>query len=58
MVKLIGRKNLTSSSKQIKKIDKILAKHNIPILSLRPGKRKKAKESTTDALIKGRPPVK
>lgn len=40
-----------------KEIDKILAKHNIPILSLRPGKRKKAKESTTDALIKGRAPV-
>ena len=38
-------------------IDKILAKHNIPILSLRPGKRKKAEESTTDALIKGRAPV-
>ena len=30
-------------------IDKILAKHNIPILSLRPGKRKKAEEYTTDA---------
>ena len=40
-----------------KEIDKILAKHNIPILSLRPGKRKKAEESTTDALIKGRAPV-
>ena len=40
-----------------KEIDKILEKHNIPILSLRPGKRKKAEESTTDALIKGRAPV-
>ena len=40
-----------------KEIDKILAKHNIPILSLRPGKRKKTEESTTDALIKGRAPV-
>ncbi len=41
-----------------KEIDAILAKHNIPILSLKPGKRKKAKDSTTDALIKGRAPVK
>lgn len=40
-----------------KEIDKILAKHNIPVLSLRPGKRKKSEESTTDALIKGRAPV-
>ena len=40
-----------------KEIDEILAKHNIPVLSLRPGKRKKAEESTTDALIKGRAPV-
>ncbi len=40
-----------------KEIDKILLKHNIPILSLRPGKREK-KDSTTDALIKGRAPVK
>jgi len=39
-----------------KEIDKILLKHNIPILSLRPGKREK-KDSTTDALIKGRAPV-
>ncbi len=39
-----------------KEIDSILAKHNIPILSLRPGKRKKS-DSTTDALIKGRAPV-
>ena len=31
--------------------------HNIPVLSLRPGKRKKSEESTTDALIKGRAPV-
>ena len=38
-----------------------LAKHNIPffdLLSLKPGKRKKTKDSTTDALIKGRAPVK
>ena len=41
-----------------KEIDAILAKHNIPVLSLKPGKRKKSKNSTTDALIKGRPPVK
>ena len=40
-----------------KDIDKILAKHSIPTLSLRPGKRKKS-DSTTDALIKGRAPVK
>ena len=40
-----------------KEIDLILAKHNIPTLSLRPGKRKKS-DSTTDALIKGRAPVK
>jgi quinoprotein dehydrogenase-associated probable ABC transporter substrate-binding protein len=40
-----------------KEIDKILAEHNIPVLSLRPGKRKKSEESTTDALIKGRAPV-
>ena len=40
-----------------KEIDSILAKHNIPTLSLRPGKRKKS-DSTTDALIKGRAPVK
>ena len=39
-----------------KDIDKILGKHNIPILSLKPGKRKK-KDSTTEALIKGRAPV-
>ena len=37
-----------------KDIDKILAKHSIPTLSLRPGKRKS--DSTTDALIKGRAP--
>ncbi len=37
-------------------IDQILVKHNIPFLSLRPGKRKKI-DSTTDALIKGRAPV-
>ena len=37
-------------------IDEILAKHNIPILNLKPGKRKKT-DSTTDALIKGRAPV-
>ena len=36
-----------------------LNKHNIPTLSLRPGKRKKSdKGSTTEALIKGRAPVK
>jgi len=40
-----------------KDIDRILAKHSIPILSLKPGKRKKS-DSTTDALIKGRAPVK
>ena len=39
-----------------KDIDKILAKHNIPTLALKPGKRKKT-DSTTDALIKGRAPV-
>ena len=39
-----------------KDIDKILLKHKIPTLSLYPGKRKK-KDSTTDALIKGRAPV-
>ena len=37
-------------------IDQILVKHNIPFLSLRPGKRKKT-DSTTDALIRGRAPV-
>ena len=37
-------------------IDEILAKHNIPILNLKPGKRKKT-DSTTDALIKVRAPV-
>ena len=42
-----------------KEIDAILKKHNIPVLSLRPGKRKKTETgSTTDALIKGRAPVK
>ena len=42
-----------------KDIDVILAKHNIPILSLRPGKRKKNDDGgTTEALIKGRAPVK
>ena len=40
-----------------KDIDKILLKHKIPTLSLYPGKRKK-KDSTTDALIKGRAPIK
>ena len=39
-------------------IDAILTKHNVPILSLRPGKRKKAQDSTTDALIRGRAPIK
>ena len=38
-------------------IDNILAKHSIPTLTLRPGKRKKI-DSTTEALIKGRAPVK
>ena len=42
--------------KNQKDIDKILAKHNIPTLKLKPGKRKKS-DSTTDALIKGRAPV-
>ena len=41
-----------------KEIDAILIKHNVPILSLRPGKRKKAEDSTTDALIRGRAPIK
>ena len=41
-----------------KEIDAILTKHNVPILSLRPGKRKKAEDSTTDALIRGRAPIK
>ena len=41
-----------------KDIDKILAKHKIPVLSLKPGKRIKAEETTTDALIKGRAPIK
>ncbi len=42
-----------------KEIDTILAKHNIPILKLRPGKRKKSEDGgTTDALIRGRAPVK
>jgi ABC-type amino acid transport substrate-binding protein len=40
-----------------KEIDKILEKNNIPVLSLNPGKRKK-NDSTTEALIKGRAPVK
>ncbi len=40
-----------------KEIDAILSEHNIPILSLKPGKRKKVDESTTKALIKGRAPV-
>lgn len=39
-----------------KEIDAILAKHNIPTLGLKPGKRKRG-NSTTDALIKGRAPV-
>ena len=41
-----------------KEIDAILKKHNIPILTLKPGKRKKSKDSTTKALIRGRAPVK
>jgi quinoprotein dehydrogenase-associated probable ABC transporter substrate-binding protein len=42
-----------------KEIDMILIKHNIPILKLRPGKRKKSEDGgTTDALIRGRAPVK
>ncbi len=40
-------------------INNILEKHNIPVLSLRPGKRKKIEgDNTTEALIKGRAPVK
>ena len=39
-----------------KEIDAILVKHNIPTLELKPGKRKRG-NSTTDALIKGRAPV-
>ena len=42
-----------------KEINVILDKHKIPILSLRPGKRKKSDDGgTTEALIKGRAPVK
>ena len=42
-----------------KQINTILVKHNIPILKLRPGKRKKSEDGgTTDALIRGRAPVK
>ena len=42
-----------------KEIDAILLKHNIPVLSLRPGKRKKSEnDSTTEILIKGRAPIK
>ena len=48
---------LASNTWDQKEIDAILAKHNIPILELKPGKRKKG-DSTTDALIKGRAPVK
>ena len=52
------KKKLNKFIKQNQKsIDSILAKHNIPILTLKPGKRKKADETTTDALIKGRAPV-
>ena len=52
------KKKLNKFIKENQKgIDKILAKHSIPILSLKPGKRKKS-NSTTDALIKGRAPVK
>ena len=41
-----------------KEIDMILNKHNIPVLSLRPGKRKIADDGgTTEALIRGRAPV-
>ena len=54
MEKLIGKKLGTDSSKKIQKFDIdaiFLAKHNIPVLSLKPGKRKKAiEETTTDAL--------
>jgi hypothetical protein len=58
MEKLIGKKKLNRFIKENQKdIDAILAKHNIPILSLKPGKRKKAEKTTTDALIKGRAPV-
>ena len=48
---------LNSKNENQKEIDLILSKHSIPTLSLRPGKRKKT-DSTTDALIKGRAPVK
>ena len=42
-----------------KQINTILVKHNIPILKLRPGKRKKSEDGgTTEALIRGRAPVK
>ena len=42
-----------------KQINTILVKHNIPILKLRPGKRKKSEDGgPTDALIRGRAPVK
>ena len=42
-----------------KQINTILVKHNIPTLKLRPGKRKKSEDGgTTDALIRGRAPVK
>ena len=50
--KVLINKESTNQSE----IDKILMKHNIPFLSLRPGKRKKT-DSTTDALIRGRAPV-
>ena len=49
------KKKLNRFIKNQKDIDKILAKHNIPTLKLKPGKRKKS-DSTTDALIKGRAP--
>ena len=39
-------------------INSILKTHHIPVLSLRPGKRKKSdEETTTEALIRGRAPV-
>ena len=42
MAKLTGKKKLNKFIKENQKdIDKILSKHNIPILSLKPGKRKR-----------------
>ena len=59
MGKQIGKKKLNKFIKtNQKEIDMILNKHNIPVLSLRPGKRKIADDGgTTEALIRGRAPV-